>query len=75
MAITIKLKQEPKICKFTECELKEIVDNLEVCRDDGCEEVYFGECAPRNVCKPWQLVDCDGKNIGMIKYYKDGAWT
>lgn len=75
MAIKLKLKENPNLCKFTECELKEIIENIQVCRDDKCQEVYFGECRPRNTCLPWQKTDCDGKNIGEIRYYENGAWT
>lgn len=72
--VTIKLKKCLELNKFTECELQEIVKNLEICANDGCVSVYFSETPPQNRSLPWQETDDVGVIIGQIKFYSDGKW-
>ena len=73
--MTIRVKDNPVLNRFSRAELEEIAAALTVAYENqGVGPVYRGIVAPADTSIPWQETDALGTPIGPVKHYRAGGW-
>lgn len=73
--MTIRVKSNPKLKLFTEEQLREIAQNLQVSQL-GCsvKQVQFSCNVPSDTTLPWVQTDGMGNAIGLVRTFQNGEW-